>query len=285
MTSVDRAALAAYLRRLGLDDAPEPTLEALVDLHRRHLARIPYENLGIMLGTPPGVDPAECVRRVGDVGRLGYCFHQNGAAQVLLRSLGYAVERRHGQVWTGSPDPEGELNHLVLVVTVPGQPGRWWFDVGLGDGFGEPVRLVDGPFTDGGGFGYALEDVAEGGWLYRHAATGTFDGVLVTERSSDVGAVEAAHRRLSTSADSPFRRMFVAQRRDGAGVETVRGCLWSRVAPDGHEERELVEFESWREALGDGLGLSLTGVDEAALRGLFERMLAAHREWMATRDA
>jgi arylamine N-acetyltransferase len=105
---------AAYLRRLGLDHAPEPTLQTLVDLHARHLARIPSENLGIMLGRPRSVAPQAGVRRVAAVRRLGYCFHQNGAALLLL-GLGYHVEHRHGQVWVdvvGVPLGDGPVDAL-----------------------------------------------------------------------------------------------------------------------------------------------------------------------------
>ena len=93
------SALAPYLARLGVSEHPPATLETLVDLHRRHLATVPYENLGIMLGRPPVVDPAASLARVAETGRAGYCFHQNGALETALRELGYAVSRRHGHVW------------------------------------------------------------------------------------------------------------------------------------------------------------------------------------------
>jgi arylamine N-acetyltransferase len=281
---LDDGERAAYLRRLGLDRAPDPTLATLVDLHRRHLVRVPYENLGIMLGEPPSVDPLDSVTRVGEVGRLGYCFHQNGAAELLLRSLGYAVQRRHGHVWTGRRVPMGPLNHLVLVVEVPGEAGRWWFDVGLGDGFAEPLALADGPVRDRAGFEYALESVSMHGWSFRHDAHGTFGGVTVTSRPSDPTPVEEAHRRLSTDPESPFRRLLVCQRRDATGVETVRGVLWSRVEPGRHEERELAGFDDWCSVIQDRIGLPLKGFDGSGLRDLFERMLAVHREWLASRD-
>ena len=47
---------AAYLSRLGIDVPPPPTLDSLFLLHQRHLERVPYENLAIMLGRPPSVD-------------------------------------------------------------------------------------------------------------------------------------------------------------------------------------------------------------------------------------
>lgn len=279
----DVAAHAAYLQRLGLDHAPEPTLERLRILHARHLARIPYENLGIMLGRPPSVDPDDCVRRVGEVGRLGYCFHQNAAAEVLLRGLGYDVERRHGQVWTGDAGPaaDGDLNHLVLVVRIPGEDGRWWFDVGLGDGFASPLELIDGDVTDTAAFAYRLDGVAADGWRFHHDPSGTFTGVLVTGRPSDGAAVAAAHRHLSTSPDSGFVRRFVAQRRDDTGIDTVRGCLLTRTEPRAQTERELLSFDDWRAALVHVVGLPLDDVAQDDLRGLFDAMLGDHRAWVA----
>jgi len=238
-----------------------------------------------MLGDPPPVDPLASVARVGDVGRLGYCFHQNGAAELLLRSLGYAVERRHGHVWSDRAEAGGDLNHLVLVVEVPGEDDRWWFDAGLGDGFATPLRLVDGPVRDDAGFEYGIEGVGPDGWTFQHdRGTGTFVGVSVTHRPSDHAAVEAAHHHLSTSPESPFRRVLVCQRRDDTGVDTVRGVLWSRVEPGRREERELLDFDDWRRALESGIRLSLNGFDDAALRDLFARMVVVHREWIATRD-
>ena len=279
---VDDGAHAAYLQRLGLDHAPEPTLETLRVLHGSHLARIPYENLGIMLGRPPSVDPDDCVRRVGQVGRLGYCFHQNAAAEVLLRGLGYDVERWHGQVWTGDAGPtaDGDLNHLVLVVRIPGEVGRWWFDVGLGDGFAAPLAVIDGDVADEAGFAYRLDEVGADGWTFHHDPTGTFTGVRVTDRPSDAAAVAAAHRHLSTSAESGFVRQFVAQRRDATGIDTVRGCLLTRTEPSSRTDHELLTFDDWRAALADVVGLPLDDVVDDELRQLHERLLPLHRSWV-----
>src|SRR3954453_22030223 len=96
-------AAAASLRGVGV--APEtplpPTFDTLLTLHRAHLDAVPYENLGIMLGRPPSVDPWESLVRVGEVGRAGYCFPQNGALGSALVELGFELSRRHGHVYTG----------------------------------------------------------------------------------------------------------------------------------------------------------------------------------------
>ena len=44
--------LERYLARLGIARRPPTTLEGLREVHRAHVARIPYDNLSIMLGRP-----------------------------------------------------------------------------------------------------------------------------------------------------------------------------------------------------------------------------------------
>ncbi len=161
--------VAAYLARLGYADRPAPTLGTLVDLHVRHLDAVPYENLSIMLGRPPSVEPLDSLARIAEVGRAGYCFHQNGALEQVLLELGFQVTRRAGHVWSSEDErAPWSLNHLVLVAsglpTDANPGGSWWVDVGLGDAFVEPVALVGGPFAQGG-FAYELEvpDSSPGG--------------------------------------------------------------------------------------------------------------------------
>ncbi len=271
------SAVDSYLARLGLERPAEPTLEALVEIHHRHLEQVPYENLSIMLGRPPSVDGSDCLRRVSEVGRAGYCFHQNGAVELVLRDLGYDVSRRHGQVWTNPEElATSNLNHLVLVVsglpTSANPGGDWWFDVGLGDGFHDPLPLVDGTYQQGDAT-YRLEDVRADGWTFLHDPVGTFTGIAVTSAPIGPDEVEAAHANLSTPP-GPFTGLMVVQRVDAKGVDTVRGCLRTR----GGTKTVLSDFATWRAALVD-LGLSLDGIDDVDLEALFDRMWAGHLAW------
>jgi N-hydroxyarylamine O-acetyltransferase len=281
-------ATAAYLRRVGVDpDAELPaTYDTLLELHRAHLDAVPYENLGIMLGRPPSVDPAQSLARVGEVGRAGYCFHQNGAFGTVLGELGFEMSRRFGHVWTVEEDREvAELNHLVLVAdglrTDDNPGGRWWVDVGLGDAFRDPVAVTVGRH-DQSGFRYEITDVRDDGWSFLHDRAGTFTGVEISARSTDQSDVEKAHARLSAPGRGRFGKVLVVQRRDDAGIDTVRGCLWQRILPDSHSETELTTYDAWREALVDGTRLSLDGVDDAELRALYDAHWAMHLAWTAT---
>lgn len=286
------SALAAYLRLLGYDEPPAATLDTLRALHRAHLQRIPYENLGIQLGTPPSTDPAATVVRIAAVGRAGYCFHQNGAFELLLTSLGYAVSRRHGHVWTNREmqlDPS--LNHLVLVVsglvTQENPGGHWWVDVGLGDGFAEPIALVRGEhrvdgFRYGLGAGYGAQASGRpqgpAAWTFDHDPAGTFTGIVVTSKPADV---DEAHLRLSTAPDSPFRKVIVVQRHRDGGIDTLRGCLLGRTTAQRVTAEDVTEWPDWRAALTDAVGLHVDDIPDDALRALWARTREAHEVWTA----
>lgn len=274
---------ATYLLRLGVDMPPPPTLDTLNLLHRRHLERVPYENLSTMLGRPPSVDAAASLQRIGEVGRAGYCFHHNGSMELVLRDLGYDVSRRHGYVWADEAARyAGSLNHLVLHVaglpTEANPGGEWWVDVGLGDAFREPLPLVEGEYEQDG-FTYVLESVREDGWTFRHDPVGSFLGVEVTTLPTDPAAVLAAHAELSAPETGQFARTLVVQRRHAGGSSTLRGCLLTQRVADESTETVLSTYDDWVAALGD-LGVPLDDLDATDLRGLYERSWAGHLRWL-----
>jgi N-hydroxyarylamine O-acetyltransferase len=276
---------AAYLRRVRYDGDLAPTYDTLVALHRAHLDAVPYENLGIMLGRAPSAEPAASLARVAALGRAGYCFHQNGALETVLRELGFQMSRRHGHVYASDDDRDDTaLNHLVLVAdglpTDDNPGGRWWVDVGLGDAFRDPVAVTAGRH-DQDGFRYEITEVREDGWSFRHDRAGTFTGIEISSLPIDQAAVDDAHARLSAPLDGRFAKLLVVQRRHDAGIDTVRGCLHLRTLPDDETEVELTTYDAWRSALVDGTRLSLQDVGDAELRGLYDAQWAKHLAWTA----
>lgn len=282
------AEASGYLARIGVDPGLPPTLETLRLVHRAHLDAVPYENLGIMLavvlgGTPPTTTTADCVTRVASVGRAGYCFHQNAALQAGLEALGFRVTRHHGHVWTRPEDRSGtELNHLVLVVsglpTDDNPEGRWWPDAGLGEGFRDPVALVDG-VVDDGGFAYLLEGVRPDGWSFTNAPGGSFQGIEVSARPAGTAEVQAAHRRLSTAPDGVFARVLVVQRRQDTHYDSLRGCVLSRVGGSSRVERDVTTYADWRNALVEVLRLPVGDLPEDDLEALWVAVRGAHDAW------
>jgi N-hydroxyarylamine O-acetyltransferase len=264
-------AVERYLSRLGFGAEPGLTVAGLAELQRRHLDAVPYENLAIMLGRPDSTDPGQALGRIAAGGNAGYCFHHNGAFEVVLRALGFAVERRSGYVWGGAVP---RLNHLVLLVTIEGR--RWWPDLGLGDALRDPVEVVAGEIRQGP-FRYEIAGVGAGGWTFRHdPAAGSFPGLDVRASRPADAEVAEAHRVLSTPPGGRFTRVLVAMRRDDTGAQVLRGIRYQRTG-DGAFTRDLASYGDWRAAL-ESLGVSLAGAGEAELRSLHARMLAGYAQ-------
>jgi arylamine N-acetyltransferase len=270
--------VARYLSRLGLPENLAPTAETLAELQRRHLDAVPYENLAITLGRPDSTDPGQALERIAAGGNAGYCFHHNGAFELVLRALGFAVERRSGQV-RGRAIPR--LNHLALVVTVDGR--RWWPDLGLGDGLRDPVEVVAGEVRQGP-FTYEITDVGPGEWTFWHdPAARSFTALDVRASHPSDAEVAEAHQVLSTPPDGRFTRVLVVGRRDDTGAEVLRGIRHQRTG-DRAFARDLASYDDWRAVL-ESLDVSLADVADGELRSLHDRMVAAHEEWVAAAGA
>ncbi|MFF8289430.1 arylamine N-acetyltransferase [Streptomyces sp. NPDC016309] len=270
-----------YLARLGIDDPGAPSAEGLKALQRAHLERVPYENVGIQLGRPPGIEPELSVRRFA-AGQGGYCFHLNGGFAALLEALGYDVTRHVGGVHE-RPDGRGANgNHLALTVRAGGED--WFVDAGLGDGPHEPLPLRPGTYRQGP-FTYRLEpSVTEpGGWTFHHDPRSSFPVMEFAARPATMADFADEHVRLSTAPDSPFQATFAALRRDAHGVDLLRGRVLTRIDAVGRAERTLDTAGDWFAALTDVFGRDLSGLDADDRTALWERVTRAHEEWLAAR--
>ncbi len=138
--------ISAYLRRIDYDGPLEPTAATLTALHRAHLLAVPFENLDISLGCPIVLDEQRFFDKIVGRQRGGFCFELNGLFAALLRELGFAVTLLSARVPDAEGHPRCEFDHLTLRVDIPqgahGTDCTWLADVGFGDCFLEPLRLV-----------------------------------------------------------------------------------------------------------------------------------------------
>jgi N-hydroxyarylamine O-acetyltransferase len=159
--------LDAYVERLGLSGGP-----GLVELHRAHVATIPFENLDPHRGVPVSLELEDIQRKLVGERRGGYCFEQNLLLKAALEALGAEVELLLARVRRGAPPGTVRpRSHLVLRVHMGG--ASWHADVGFGGG----TLLQPLPFGTG--------DVHEqSGWRFRVIAEGD-ELVLQTADDSD----------------------------------------------------------------------------------------------------
>jgi N-hydroxyarylamine O-acetyltransferase len=272
--------MEAYLDRLGVSPTG-PSVEELFALHRAHVERIPYENIEIYRGRPPGIDPAESIGWITR-GRGGYCYQLNGALATLLSTLGYAVTWHVGGVHMDSEPVGASGNHLAL--TVAGLPtpecpdGVWFVDAGLGDALYEPLPLRTGVYRQGP-FQYALapSTVIEGGWHFAHAFDASFAGMDFGPPAEGPQTFAANHAYLSTSPESGFTRVLTVQRRDAEGVDILRGCQVIRHDAAGKGVRDVAGQAEWLAEVAR-FGIDLDGIDSNTL---WAKVLADHEAWLA----
>jgi N-hydroxyarylamine O-acetyltransferase len=279
----------AYLTRLGVAAQP-PSLEAIRLLVQRHAERVPYETLWIAAGEAWSIDPYESAARIALHGRGGYCYHLNGALGLLLASLGYTVHGHVGGVH-GPDGPSASVvgNHLVLTVELPPSDtnpgGVWYVDAGLGDALHEPLPLIAGRHAQPP-FDLALEQAGGGSqWHLVHDPGGGFTGMTWTMSPARLADFETQHRWLSTSPESAFVQVPMAERRDATGVDVIRGLVLSRIGAGAHTAEPITHRAAWFDVLGDLFDLRFPTMTPETRDRLWTNVVAAHHRWQDAHTA
>lgn len=284
-TRLDPQVREAYLARLGVAAEP-PSVAALQALTQRHAERVPYETLWIQAGEAWSIDPHESAARIALHGRGGYCYHLNGALGLLLSSLGYAVHGHVGGVHgVEGPNAAAIGNHLVLTVdqlpTEGNAGGVWYVDAGLGDALYSPLPLVTGPH-DQPPFRLSLENLDGGStWHVTHDPGGGFTGMTWTAAPAQMADFESQHHWLSTSPESGFVRVAMAERRDATGVDVIRGLTLSRIGDRAYTAEPVTRRAEWFDLLADVFDLRFEHSSAEARDRLWTRVLTAHHRWQA----
>lgn len=285
---LDPAVREAYLARLGVEAAP-PSVAGLRLLTQRQVERVPYETLWIHAGEGWNIDPYEAATRIALHSRGGYCYHMNGAFGLLLSSLGYSVHGHVGGVHgPEGPNPAAMGNHLVLTVdelpTEDNPTGVWYVDTGLGDALHDPLPLAAGRH-DQPPFQLTLEQVGDGStWHLTHDPGGGFKGMTWTSGPARMADFETQHRWLSTSPDSGFVQVAMAERRDATGVDVIRGLILSRVGDRAHSAEPVTRRAEWFDLLADLFDLRFHTSPPETLDRLWDSVLSAHRRWLTTQN-
>lgn len=291
--AIDEPLVGDYLRRLWVEPRP-PSADALAELHRAHIERIPYETTWIHLGEAWGIEPADSFVRVARQGRGGYCFHLNAALARLLTALGYDVTLHVGGVHGGEPSEDVMTNHLVL--TVGGLPaddnpgGIWYVDAGLGDALHEPLPLVAGTYRQGPmTFRLSQDTGGVGDWHFHHDPKGSFAGMTFHAHGASMAAFADRHTHLSTSPESGFVRTVTVQRRDRDRLVALRALTLTTITETTltgttltettTESRVVADRGEWFALLADELHLRLDGADATARDRLWRHAVAAHEAY------
>src|SRR5579863_7903421 len=173
-------------------------------------------------------------------------------------------------------------NHLVL--TVSGLPtddnpsGVWYVDAGLGDALHGPLPLMAGEYHQEP-FRLSLEDpeAARNEWHLTHDPSGGFTGMSWTLNHAEMADFMTKHQWLSTSPDSGFVQVAMAERRDATGVDVIRGLVLTRIGRDAGSGQPLTGRGEWFSALAEVFDLRFDHSTPESVDQLWSRVLAAHR--------
>ncbi|MFJ3619610.1 arylamine N-acetyltransferase [Streptomyces iakyrus] len=256
---MNSAQVDAYLHRLGVEHPAWPTVDALRELHLRHLRTVPFENLSIHLGEEIVLEEKRLLDKVVGARRGGFCYELNGSFGALLAALGYDVALLAARVY----GDEGRLgipyDHLALRVrTVDG--GDWLADVGFGAHSHLPLAFGDrGQQADPGGTFRIVEAEPDAAGVRGGQGTAEAADLDVFRGGAPQYRLEVRPRVLgdfvagawwhSTSPVSHFTRSPVCSRvtQDGGRI-TLSGRTLTATAADG--TREVRELETDEEVLG-----------------------------------
>jgi len=260
--------LDTYLARIGHDGPLDPTIETLRDLHREHLAAIPFEAIDALLGRGIDVSPSAVDAKLIGAGRGGYCFEQNGLFARVLAALGFQVKTVSARVRWGMPAgaPTAARTHMALEVTVDGEP--WLVDVGFGSvvppgplriGTAEPQATAHESFRVFP-FGQDLMVQArrDDTWMPLYA---------VSREAMLPSDYEVANWHTSTHPDSHFTRYLVAARTTPEARTTLLGNRLTVRRPDGGSERRFLDASGIEAVLADVFRLPV----EPEWRGVIAR--------------
>ena len=130
-----------YLNRLGIESTNfAPELENLQLLQKKHLLRVPFENLDIHWKRPIILDTKKFYKKIIGQQRGGFCYELNGLFFELLNEVGFQSKLISARVSTGNGNFSAEYDHLTIISKVDDL--EYLVDVGFGAFTAEPLKFV-----------------------------------------------------------------------------------------------------------------------------------------------
>jgi N-hydroxyarylamine O-acetyltransferase len=261
----------AYLDRIGYRGTLDPTDTTLAALQRAHLLAAPFENLDIHLGRPIVLDHAALFDKIVRRRRGGFCYELNGLFATLLRELGFDVTLLAAGVARADGGFGPEFDHLALLVRgaevngtrslAPNSrsslPTPWLVDVGFGDSFRAPLRLVAGEEQPQDGRAYRLArdgdqwtmwELGDDAWAPQYRFT------LQPRAFAEYTGMCQYHQ---TSPDSSFTRKRVCSLATPSGRITLSDLQLIVTEQGTRTERALAGEDEFRLVLRERFGIEL----------------------------
>ena len=271
---------AAFLRRIGVAEHPEPSIEGLSELHVAFVSTIPYETVQYQFGQGGPMDPEAVAQRIIAREAGGYCFQLNGVLAQLLTSLGYDVTLHRGGVQTATRPAVVDASHMVLTVVLDGE--TWLVDAGLGDGLLTPMPLQVGATAYQDPFTLSLrKSQLVDGWRLDHDPRAGLIGMDFESAPATFTDFEAQHQHLSLSPDSPFVRTCSAFLRRPGSNAILRSVGLTQTYADRVDNQIIESQPEYYEILADVFQLPLPHFTTTSRDALWRRVWTQYENYLA----
>ena len=256
-----RLDIDAYLERIKWRASTSPTLETLSGLLSAHMARIPFENIDVLLGRPIRLDLDGLQAKLVRARRGGYCFEHATLFAAVLTQLGFRPSTHSARVVLVAPREHAPRSHMFLTVAVSGT--TYVVDPGFGRLAPQaPLPLVHARETRAGHETYwMLHEPPH--WVMRTRAGDKVADAWVSTLEADTQVdFEVANHYVATHPRSPFvnRLMLRAIRDDGSYVAVMNRDVttWRSGVP---QASELADRRALRALLAGDFGMDLPEVE------------------------
>lgn len=240
-----------YLRRIGYSEPIRRDAQTLRGLHLAHMQSVPFENLDIGLKRPIQLSIESLWDKIVLRRRGGFCYELNGLFGQLLTDLSFEVTYLNARVYNGKGELGIDFDHLALLVTIPGEAGRWLVDVGFGDSFNEPLHFEARDEQLQGLRAYRLEERSDGYIVWQRNYAGAWERLYFFDLLPRAfpADYEAGCLYHQTSPRSSFTRGSIISRATPTGRVSLEDG-WLILTENGQRsERPLESKEEYQRLL------------------------------------
>jgi N-hydroxyarylamine O-acetyltransferase len=264
---------ALYLRRLGFDVPPAPTLETLRQLQLRHTGVFPFENLTTLSGEPVLIDLPSIERKVLHDGRGGYCYELNNLFLALLQELGFDARAISGRVVMGQPEGAWTARtHRLSLVIIDGV--RYITDVGFGGMVPTAPLLLDSRAEQLTPHEPYRIDLHVDGFTLRANVAGEWRAMYIfdLQRQEDIDFA-VGNWYVSTHPESSFVKQLMVARTGEGWRRTLNNGSFAihRIGHDS-ERLQIADVHSVIELLHREFGIQAP--EHGQLNGMLDRLLS-----------
>ena len=250
-----------YLDRIAWRGPLEPTLATLTALLGAHMARIPFENLDVLLGRGVRLDIDSVCAKLVDGKRGGYCFEHCTLFRAALEHAGFKPVSHAARVVMIATRADAPRTHMFLSVEIDGT--TYALDPGFG-GHGPlvPLPLIADQIVRDGRDAHRFVR-HDGEWMLQAEIHGAMAPLWMSTFESEVAAdFVMANHFTSTWPRSAFveRLMLRALTPDGRRVSVMNRDV--TVAREGvFEKSQLADRTALRALLAGEFGMDLPEVE------------------------